>query len=418
MMNEHTIRLFRSRDDRPLKGRHMSAQGATRLARACVAALFLVTGAMLGGCSKPAGVIFEPLASPLLWPPPPTPARIVYIGQLAASSDLKPAKDGLQGLGEAIFGKKDESQVVSPCAICTDGGQRLFVADPGAQLVHVFDMATRKYAQWKPAAPEQFTQPVGLAWDPAGRLLVADSVGEAIFVFAADGTYKGKLGVGALQRPAGIAREAATGRFFVADVYAHQVVVLSPEGEVVRRIGERGAGMGEFNYPTNVVFDSKGRLYVSDSLNFRIQQFAPSPGLRFTRYIGKQGDVPGTFSQPKGVAVDGEDHVYVIDSRFENVQIFDDIGRLLLFFGEEGTGPGQFWLPAGVCIDAQNRIWVADTYNRRVQVFQYIPGTPDNAEGEATTVPAIQPELPSNWSPSKGGPVTLPASSPALENKP
>ncbi|MGA2501703.1 MAG: 6-bladed beta-propeller, partial [Tepidisphaeraceae bacterium] len=359
-----------------------------------------------------------PLPSPLLWPPPPAPARIAYIGRIAASSDLKPARDALQGLGEALFGKKDESAVVSPFAMCTDGGERLFVADPGAQMVHVFDMGTRKYAQWKPAPPEQFTQPVGLAWDPAGRLLVCDSVGEAIFVFAADGTYKGKLGVGVLQRPAGIAREPATGRFFVADVYAHQVVVLSPEGELVRRIGERGAGMGQFNYPTNLAFDSKGRLYVSDSLNFRVQQFLPSPDLRFNRYIGRQGDVPGTFSQPKGIAVDSEDHVYVVDSRFENIQIFDDQGQLLLFLGEEGAGPGQFWLPAGAFIDARNRIWVADTYNGRVQVFQYLPASPEAADAEPATQPATRPALPENWAPSKGGPVPVPTTIPTEEKTP
>ena len=375
----------------------------------------VLVASLLSGCSQPAGVIFEPLATPIQWPPPPEQARIAYLGKLAISSDLKPAKDGLQGLGEAIFGKHDESAVVSPFSMCTDGGQRLFVADPGAQMVHVFDLETRKYAQWKPPAPEQFTQPVGLAWDPAGRLLVCDSVGEAIFVFAADGTYKGKLGVGVLQRPAGIAREPATGRLFVADVYAHQVVVLSPEGELVRRIGERGQGMGEFNYPTNLAFDSKGRLYVSDSLNFRVQQFSPSPDLKFTRYIGKHGDVPGTFSQPKGIAVDAEDHIYVVDSRFENVQIFDEDGRILLFFGEEGTDAGQFWLPSGLFIDGKNRIWVADTYNRRVQVFQYMSAPPDRPEGEATTMPVLRPTPPSEWEPSRGGPVTLPTTSPAKE---
>ncbi len=379
----------------------------------------LMVGMLLvSGCAKPAGVIFEPTATPLIWPPPPLPARISYVGQIAASSDLKPAKGGLQAFGEALFGKKDESVVVSPCAVCTDGGQRVFVADPGAQMVHVFDMDTRKYSQWKPPAPEQFTQPVGVAWDPAGRLLVADSIGGAVFVFGVDGAFKGKMGEGVVQRPAGMAVEPSTRRVFVADVYAHQVLVMSPEGQLVDRFGERGSEMGQFNYPTNLVFDHAGRLYVSDSLNFRIQQFTPSPELRFSRYIGKQGDVPGTFSQPKGVAVDGENHLYVVDSRFENIQIFDSDGQLLLYFGEEGVGPGQFWLPAGVYIDPQNRVWVADTYNRRVQVFQYLPETLDLTPAEPATQPATQPAAPSRWEPSKGGAVTLPTTTRPKENQP
>ncbi len=59
-----------------------------------------------------------------------------------------------------------------------------------------------------------------------------------------------------------------------------------------------------------------------------------------------------------------------MDARFENVQMFDRRGRLLMAFGEEGTGPGQFSLPVGVCADREGRIWVADSSNRRLQVFR------------------------------------------------
>ena len=80
----------------------------------------------------------------------------------------------------------------------------------------------------------------------------------------------------------------------------------------------------------------------------------------------------GQFSLPKGVGVDSQGHIYVVDSRFNNVQIFNQEGRLLLFFGEFGADPGQFWLPAGLAIDDQDRIYVADQYNHRIDVFQYI----------------------------------------------
>ena len=75
---------------------------------------------------------------------------------------------------------------------------------------------------------------------------------------------------------------------------------------------------------------------------------------------------------PKGVAVGRRGHIYVVDARFENVQVFDAQGRILMSFGREGWGDGEFWLPAGMCIDRQDRIWVADTYNCRVQVFEVL----------------------------------------------
>ena len=62
----------------------------------------------------------------------------------------------------------------------------------------------------------------------------------------------------------------------------------------------------------------------------------------------------------------------MLDNQFENIQVFDRGGRLLMAFGQGGDRPGEFALPAGLTIDAQDRIWVADSYNRRVQVFQYL----------------------------------------------
>jgi DNA-binding beta-propeller fold protein YncE len=324
------------------------------------------------GCAQPVGNLFEPQKQPLRWPAAPERARIQYVGQLAGSADLKPGMSMMQGLSTAMFGADPTFTLLTPFAVCTDGKDRLFIADSNAQLVHVMNTKTREYAQWKPDTGKMFSQPVAVAYDPIGkRLIVSDSVGGVLFAFDDTGKPLGQLAVGSFKRPCGLAVDPTTGRIFCADVAAHQVVVLSPQGNEIARIGQRGEALGEFNYPTAVALDRHGRLYVSDSLNFRVQQFGPD--FKPIKQIGSQGDMPGYFSQPRGLAVDGEDHLYVLDAQFEAVQIFDDQGQLLLAFGEEGHGPGQFWLPTGICIDPANRIWIADSYNRRVQVFDYLP---------------------------------------------
>jgi sugar lactone lactonase YvrE len=161
--------------------------------------------------------------------------------------------------------------------------------------------------------------------------------------------------------------------------------VLSYDGQMLNRIGSRGTGLGQFNYPTNLALDSTGRLFVSDSLNFRVQVF--DADLRPVRTIGKKGDLPGYFAQPKGIALDTENHLYVLDAQFENVQLFNPMGQILMDFGEEGHGPGQFWLPPSIFINQTpstanpaNRIYIADSYNRRIQVFDYLPQPEPQAE--------------------------------------
>ena len=332
----------------------------------------LVLALLVTGCARPKGVLFEPPEQPLFWPTPPEPARVHYVGQIVISEDLKPGKSFGEALGEALFGTESSHSMLTPYALCTDGRERLFVSDSNAQLVHVFNLETRVYEQWKPEGEgEGLSQPVGVALDTFGHLLVSDSVAGAIFVFDADGTFLGEMGRGRLARPCGIAVDPVNGRIFVADAAAHQIVVLAFDGEELQRLGERGTNPGQFNFPTNVAVDAGGRLYVSDSLNFRVQVF--DADLRPVRAFGTKGDMPGYFSHPKGLALDSDDHLYVIDAHFECVQIFDPEGRLLLTFGEEGHGPGQFWLPTGIHIDDDDRIWITDSYNRRVQVFDYRP---------------------------------------------
>ncbi len=323
---------------------------------------------LLGGCARP-GVIFDPANRALGWPPPPDSAHVVYLGQIRTNEDLKPGRGLGGGIGRFLFGKEAPQEMVSPRGVCTDGKDRLFVADDALKGVHVFDLDTREYALWlPPQTATPFVEPISCAWDPLGRLLVSDSASGVIHAFGRRGEHLGTLGSGALRRPCGLAVRA--GRIYVADPGVHQVVVLDGSGGEVGRLGERGSGAGQLNFPTYVAVDSSGEVCVSDSLNFRVQIFGPDGSPRHT--IGKKGDMPGTFAQPKGIAIDPDGHIFVVDSHFEAVQVFDRRGVLLMTFGKEGTAAGEFYLPVGMWIDTMGRVFVADSYNRRVQVFQYV----------------------------------------------
>lgn len=324
------------------------------------------------GCASAPGVVFEQSATVAAWPPPPDQPRLRYVGQIKTAGDLKPGLGAGESIGEFLFGKEATLGMVNPMGVCTNGEDEVFIADSGAQLVHAFNLKSRKYQRWTPKAPlPAFAQPVAIAYDATGeRVLVSDPAAGVIFAFNRKGECTGTLGEGILHRPCGIAVHPTTGVIAVADVDAHQIVFLSGAGSERARLGSRGTDPGRFNFPTYVAYDSAGRLYVSDSLNFRVQAFGPD--CAFLRSIGTKGDMPGYFSQPKGLALDSEDHLYIVDANFEAVQVFSTDGQLLMTFGREGKGPGEFWLPAGIATDASGRVWVADSYNRRVQVFQYL----------------------------------------------
>lgn len=300
---------------------------------------------------------------------------MTYVGQLKNSDDLKPQRSGLDAIGQFFVGKKEPSPLYGPrSVVCTPGGERVWVADPGGRCLHCFDLKRRTYLKVDRAGSERLLTPVGVSLGPPGSIFICDSERVAVLRFD-DGD--GRL-LDAVELPEEVIRpvaahyDAERAELYVVDTLAHDVKVFDQAGRLSRVLGRRGDLPGEFNYPTAIAADGQ-RLWIADSGNHRVQAITRE-GTPLTAF-GRAGDQPGDLALPKSLALDSDGNLYVVDGRFENIQIFDDQGRLLLYFGEEGSGPGQFWLPGGIFIEPGGRIWVCDSYNRRLQVFQYLMET-------------------------------------------
>lgn len=341
---------------------------AYHLVRLPVVALVLL--AVLSGCESRRAELSLRTGPARVWPEPPEAPRIRYVGAVSTEADLKRETTWMEGLGDLLFGKKDIGVLVAPYALAVDQSGRLFVADAGGAVVHLFDLTTRAYKQFGDLNNQQkLSKPVGLAI-VGNRIYVADSSLHKICIFDKEGRFVSSFGGERLVRPSGIAYRADDQTIYVADTARHAIDVFTTGGKFIRQIGSRGVAPGMFNFPTHVWFDARGNLYVSDTLNYRIQVFTRDGG--FLTTFGRQGDRPGNFAHPCGVATDTFGNIYVTDRQFENVQIFDPQGHILMAFGEEGTQPGQFWLPAGIFIDDHNRIYVADSFNKRIQIFELL----------------------------------------------
>jgi len=305
-----------------------------------------------------------------VWPAAPARARIRFVTAIERPADLGIRPGLLRRIWNWISGSETR-RLIRPHGVALDARGRLWVVDPGARLVHVFDPVRHRYKSLPDDDVEPFRSPIAVTHDARGTAYVSDSARRSIRRFSSDGEHLGDWDAGgALVRPTGVAFDERTGLLWVADTGSHRLLGLDAQGEIQRFIGGRGSGNGRFNFPTHITIDPAGRFVVTDTLNFRVQILSPEG--EFLAELGELGDGPGGLSKPKGVALDRDGHVYVVDALFGNVQIFDEQGRVLLYFGGQGAGPGQFWLPAGVCIGADDRIYVADAYNQRVQVFEYL----------------------------------------------
>lgn len=304
----------------------------------------------------------------LSFPPAPARARLVYRGEIRTNRDV--AAGGLWQRVTAFFvGERAPQSLRSPVGVAFDPAGRLLVTDTARHAVVVFDRERGRYHEIAPRGRDALGLPLGVDADAQGRIYVADGLARNVRVFSPDGAPLRTLDAGgALQRPTGIAIDRARSVLYVADTPAHVVRVLRLDGTPIRELGGRGSEPGQMNYPTFLAVDGAGNLLVNDAMNFRVQIFDPDG--RLTSAFGKLGNGSGDMSRSKGVAVDRRGHVYVADALFDNFQIFDRAGRLLMFVGEQGRGPGQFWMPAGLAIH-DTTVAAADSEGR-VQLFEIV----------------------------------------------
>lgn len=328
--------------------------------------LCLVAAGIAACASKKAE---QPPSRPIVWPAPPDEPRVAYVKSIKTPADLGFKTSRLSRFGNWLIGtRQGESVFVKPFGIALDEADNLCVTDTGANAVYFFDLAQNRSRRWTSIEKLRFVSPVGIA-KRGDSIFVADSSLGLVIAFNTDGKLLFQIKEG-LSRPSGVA--VSDENLFVIDSQSNRVAVFDLRGKLLRQFGERGAGPGQFNFPTHIAVTRGGDLLVTDSLNGRIQMFDLQGN--YKGQIGSAGDSSGHFGRPKGAAMDSYGRVYAVDALFDNIQIFEKSGTFLLTVGQSGRDRGEFWMPNGLAITRDNLIYVADSYNRRIQVLKYIGG--------------------------------------------
>lgn len=353
-----------------------------------VALAWIALSALLYGCAQPGGpavlhygVEDAPEGKRIVWPTAPEVPRYLYAGQLIGEINFRRERAESAGTGARIFrwivgldsAEAAKAVLQRPVTGVTDDLGRVYVTDMSRRAVYVFDEPAGELRVLEKAQGlANFVAPAGIALGGQGDVLVADAELGIVVRLDSKGEPAGSFGKGLLKRPTGVARDPNQGLVFVADTYGHDVKVFDDSGRLVYVIGRRGDKPGEFNFPTHVAF-AKGELFVTDTMNNRVQVFT-GEGEVLQRQFGRAGLYVGNFVRPKGVAVDNEGHVYVIESYYDHLLVFGPRGEFLLPIGGTGHATGKFYLPSGVWTDNRNRVFVADMFNGRVVVFQFLGG--------------------------------------------
>ena len=163
---------------------------------------------------------------------------------------------------------------------------------------------------------------------------------------------------------------------------AAQLMEFGPKGEYIREVAKQLYG---WSFAHSVRVDKEDNLWAIDKGSDMVIKLNPQGRVMWVfgrRQESADGAKPwehvnpplpardGLFRQPTDVAWDSKGSIYITDGYINSrVAKYDKNGDWVMQWGTRGTGSGQFNTPHSIVIDRNDNVYVGDRGNRRVQVF-------------------------------------------------
>lgn len=242
-----------------------------------------------------------------------------------------------------------------------------------------------------------------------GRVFVADSKINAVFIFDSEGKLLNKTRA-PLAAPAGLS--FGNGKIFVAESGASKITVLDGEGAVLWSFSGPGSAPGQMYSPMGVAFGPDARIYAANTGNARVEVFN-SDGIFLYGFATFKSDNTSKF-RPAKIVLDRTGFIYVSDPDLALIQKYDRTGKLVKeyplandgmavsdygvmyavngkegrvreldqkgevagTFGTRGKGKSEFLKLSDIALDAGGLLYLCDEGNKKISIINLEGGLP------------------------------------------
>jgi hypothetical protein len=210
----------------------------------------------------------------------------------------------------------------------------------------------------------------GIAVDKQDNVWIFTRTNNPVQVYTADGKFIRAWGDGVVSNAHHLKIDRA-GNIWLSDVGFHVVRKFTPEGKLLQTFGvsgEPGEDQKRLNMPTDMVIAPNGDVFISDGYgNNRVVHFDKNG--KFIRAWGTLGTGPQHFSIPHAIDMDSKGRLYVADRNNVRVQVFSQAGKLL-------DSWANIVVPWGFWVSAKDEVWVCGSTPMPWRNDPKYPGAP------------------------------------------
>ena len=321
----------------------MGTTSATQRRTSAISGLLLLT--LASACASTAPTDGE--QQPLFFPLPPAAPRVQYLTWASGSDQVVGQKGALRSFALGA-NTGEEQRITKPYGLAVRDGV-VYVCDTKFPSIARMDFKEHTYSLIGADGPGRLRKPINIAIDSLGYKFVADILRKQIIVFGPDDKFAAALDLPENCHAVDLAVRGNELFVLDNDDTPGVIVMDRTNGTVLRSFGSLGQEPGQFHVPNSLCIDPDGFIYISDTLNYRVQKLTPEGEPIWER--GNAGYQLGQFGRPRGIRCGPDGVVYVVEGAMQLVQMYNGEGDVLMRFGGPGTIPGSMVLPATIAID-------------------------------------------------------------------